>query len=290
MPATRLPRVPDDWTVWAFSDTHGVTSGLISALQAADIIDAALHWVAPPRTALIGCGDYLDRGGDVSGLVALLRRLEAQAASAGGAVLPARGNHEAMPLMIRDGAHEWLETWLEYGGDATLASYDCDGRDTVEAQRVVAHLEGCAPGLFDWLAGLPQAVRWRDVLFVHGGLPPHRSLDDLGTSTDEHLWIRSAFFDSPWEAPDFDAYRARGVDRVVFGHTPQWAGPTLYHEGHSLGIDTNAVGNPRMPGGAVQELTLLGLLGEGSFTQARVVTIPTLDAPERMQRRRELQR
>src|SRR3990172_8376870 len=117
----RIPRVPDDWTVWAFTDTHGVTSGLVAALRAAGIVDAALHWIAPPRTALIGCGDYLDRGGDVRGLVALLRRLMADATLSGGAVFLARGNHEAMPLMIRDGAHEWLETWLEYGGDATTS-------------------------------------------------------------------------------------------------------------------------------------------------------------------------
>ena len=287
MPLPCLPRVPDDWTVWAFSDTHGVTSGLLAALRAAGILDEALHWVAPPRTALVGCGDYLDRGVDVRGLVALLRRLQAEADGAGGTVLLARGNHEAMPLMIRAGAHEWLDTWLEYGGDATMASFGCRTEDAHDARRMVAHLETGAPGLFGWLAGLPQAVRWRDVLFVHGGLPPHHGPDDLGTTTDEHLWIRSGFFDSPWETPGFDAYRAAGIDRVVFGHTPQWSGPTLFHEGHSLGIDTNAVGNPRMPAGAVQELTLLGLAGVGSFEQARIVTIPTVDAPDRMLRRHE---
>ena len=69
----RLPRVPDDWTVWAFTDPHGVTSGLVAALRRPALIDAAGHWSAPPRTALVGCGDYIDRGGDVGGLVALLR-------------------------------------------------------------------------------------------------------------------------------------------------------------------------------------------------------------------------
>ena len=115
-------------------------------------------------------------------------------------------------------------------------------------RRMVAHLESCAPGLFAWLDRLPHAVRWRDVLFVHGGLPPGRAPEDLGATTDEHLWIRSGFFDTPWDEGEFDVYRAAGIDRVVFGHTPQWAGPTLFHEGHSLDIDTNAVGNPRMPG------------------------------------------
>jgi hypothetical protein len=145
-------------------------------------------------------------------------------------------------------------------------------------------MERCAPGLFTWMASLPQAVRWRDVLFVHGGLAPGHSPDDLGVTTDEHLWIRSGFFDTPWDSGDFDAYQDAGIDRVVFGHTPQWEGPTTYHDGHSLGIDTNAVGNPRMPDGAVQELTLLGLGDSDTFDDARLIRVPTADAPDRMNR------
>jgi hypothetical protein len=287
MPLPRIPRVPDDWQVWAFSDAHGVTSGLLAALRAAGIIDEALRWTAPPRTALVGCGDYLDRGVDVRGLVDLLRHLEAEARAFGGRVLLARGNHEAMPLMIRGGAHEWLETWLEYGGDATMASFSGPFGEIREAGSAIVALEAADPRLFGWLTGLPHAVRWRDVLFVHGGLPPGQAPDDLGVTTDEHLWVRSGFFDTPWDAPDFSAYRAAGIERVVFGHTPQWSGPTLYHEGRSLGIDTNAVGNPRMPAEAVQELTLLGLWGDGSFERAHLVRIPTVDAPDRMRRRHE---
>lgn len=276
----RLPHVPDDWTVWAFSDSHGVTSGLIAALQQAGLLDAALHWIAPPKTALIGCGDYLDRGHDVRGMVAFLRRLQDDAAAAGGAVLLARGNHEAMPLMIRSGAHEWLKTWLEYGGEATVASFGCSAADTAEATRMATTLETCAPGLFTWLESLPQAVRWRDILFVHGGLAPGHSPDDLGVTTEEHLWIRAGFFDRPWVDGAFSAYRDAGIERTVFGHTPQWGGPTLFHEGRSLDIDTNAVGNPRMPEGAVQEMTLLGLDQDGSFGRARIVTLKTKGAPD----------
>jgi 3',5'-cyclic AMP phosphodiesterase CpdA len=283
----RLPHVPDDWSVWAFSDPHGVTSGLRRALALAGLIDDGGHWAAAPRTALVGCGDYIDRGRDVAGTVALLRRLQAEAASAGGAVLLARGNHEAMPLMVRDGHHEWLDTWLEYGGAATVAAFGCAEPEAHDPARVMAALEGCAPGVFAWFESLPQAVRWRDVLFVHGGLAPGHGPADLGVTTDEHLWVRSGFFDTPWDSVDFAAYRAAGVERVVFGHTPQWSGPTFHHEGRSLGIDTNAVGNPRMPDGAVQELTLLGLEGAGDFAEARLVRVPTNDAPDRLLPSRE---
>ncbi len=278
----RLPHLPDDWSVWAFSDAHGVTTALVSALRQAGLIDAAQHWVAPPRTALVGCGDYIDRGGDVRGLVTLLRRLQVEAAAAGGAVLLARGNHEIMPLMVRRGQHEWLETWLEYGGGATAAAYGCDHDGVVRPARMVTAIEACAPGFFDWLESLAQAVRWRDVLFVHGGLAPGFSLDDLGVDTEEHLWVRSGFFDAPWDSGAFAAYQAAGIDRVVFGHTPQWGGATLFHDGHSLDIDTNAVGNPRMPPGASQGLTLLGMGESASFDEVRLISIPTKGAPDTM--------
>lgn len=281
----RLPHLPDDWTVWAFSDSHGVTSALLQALAQAGLIDDADGWAAPARTALVGCGDYIDRGGDIPGTVALLRRLQRQAAAAGGAVLLARGNHEAMPLMVRDGQPEWLETWLDYGGRQTVASFGCDDPDHTRPEQVLALLDGCQPGFLDWLASLHQAVRWRDVLFVHGGLAPGFGLDDLGRTTEEHLWVRSGFFDTPWATEAFAAYRAAGIERVVFGHTPQWEGPTFHHEGHSLAIDTNAVGNPRMPAHAVQELTLLRLAGWSTFDDARFIRIPTVGAPDVMRGR-----
>jgi hypothetical protein len=284
MPEDRIPRVPDDWTVWAFSDPHGVTSGLLAALREAGLVDDDGHWAAPPRTALVGGGDYIDRGGDIRGLVELLARLQEEAAAAGGAVLLARGNHEALPLMIRRGEFEWLETWLEYGGRETLAAFGCSAVEDEAPEQVLARLEAAAPWLFDWLEGLLEAVRWRDVLFVHGGLAPGHTLDDLGRTTDEHLWVRSGFFEAPWGAPGFEAYRAAGIERVVFGHTPQPDGLTAFHGGRSLCIDTNAVGNPRLPAGTAQALTLIGLAGAGSFSQARIVTIPTHDAPDAMRR------
>ena len=202
MPDARLPEVPPDWTVWAFSDPHGVTSGLTRALRTAGLIDLAGHWNAPPGTALIGCGDYIDRGGDVPGMVALLRRLQSEARSSDvpGMVALARGNHEVMPLMIRRGELEWLETWLEYGGDATVAAFGCESSAAADPTRMMATLETCAPGLFDWFDSLAHAVRWRDVLFVHGGLAPGHSPDDLGVTTEEHLWVRSGYFDAPWES------------------------------------------------------------------------------------------
>ena len=280
----RLPRVPDDWTVWAFSDPHGLTNALRAALREAEFIDDAGRWSAPPGTALVGCGDYVDRGSDVRGTVDLLRRLGAEAVASGGLAAFARGNHEQMVLHVRAGRVEWVETWARYGGQSTLASYAVAPIDPGDPHKVPEALDGmerASPGLFRWLEGLPHAVRWRDVLLVHGGLPIDHGPEDIGTTTDEHLWIRAAFYETPWEATAFDRYRHAGIGRVVFGHTPQADGPTLFHGGRSLCIDTNAVGDPGLSSGAKRALTLVRLTDDARWDGARFITIPTADAPDR---------
>jgi len=78
-----LRRIPDDWTVWAFTDTHGMLGGLTASLRRAGLVDRDSHWIAAKETALVGVGDYIDRGPDSAGVVDLLSRLSAEAAAAG---------------------------------------------------------------------------------------------------------------------------------------------------------------------------------------------------------------
>ncbi|HEX6128717.1 MAG TPA: metallophosphoesterase [Candidatus Limnocylindria bacterium] len=275
----RMVAIADDWNVWAFSDPHGVTSGFSAALLEAGLVDAELRWSAPPGTALVGCGDYLDRGRDSRGTLALLRRLQPEAEAAGGRVVLLRGNHEEMLVHLWAGRHQWLPVWLAYGGHATLESFGCAPEDPMQDEPALREVEAAAPGTFAWLESLAQAARWRDVIFVHGGLPPDHAPDDLGTITDAHLWIRSEFFDTPWESGAFDGYRRAGVERVVFGHSPGADGARIMQGGRLLNLDSNACGNPRMPPDARKMITLAEL-GDGSFDRARRVVIPTDNAPD----------
>jgi hypothetical protein len=277
----RLPRVPDDWTVWAFTDPHGVASGLEPALREAGLVDDALHWVAPPRTALVGCGDYVDRGLDSRRVVQLLRRLEHEAARAGSSVELARGNHEHLLIRLAAGVSDDVETWLFYGGAATLAAWEVGPLDPRDRGAALLELDRTTPGVLAWFGALAHAVRWRDVLFVHGGLPPWAGPDDLGTETDAHLYVRAEFFDTRWETGVFDRFTADGIERVVFGHSPQADGPRLFHGGRSLALDTNACGNPRMPDDARRLLSLVELRGDVAFADARMVQVDTSDAPDR---------
>ena len=276
----RIVQLADDWEVWAFSDPHGVTSGFAAALREAGLVDDDLRWSAAPRTALLGCGDYVDRGRDSRGILALLRRLQPEAEAAGGKVLLLRGNHEEMLLHLWSGRQQWLPVWLAYGGHATLESFGCAPADPMTDVPALADVERTAPGTFAWLEALGQAARWRDVIFVHGGLPPDHGPDDLGTITDAHLWIRAEFFDTPWESGAFDGYRRAGVERVAFGHSPGPDGVRVLQGGRLLNLDSNACGNPRMPPNARKMVTLVQI-GDDSFEASRRVVVPTDRAPDR---------
>lgn len=275
-----IPRVPDDWTVWAFSDPHGVATGLEAAFVRAGLLDHRLRWSAPPRTALVGCGDYLDRGRDSPRVVALLRRLEVEAPAAGSRAIFARGNHEHLLHQLAVGVSDDLDVWLTYGGQATLDAYRCPPPDSGDPRAAFRELDLRAPGLVAWLGGLVHGVRWRDVLFVHGGLPPWTDLDDLGRTTEQHLWVRRDFFETSWRSGAFTGFEQAGVHRVVFGHTPLGDGARLFHEGRSLSIDTNACGNPQLPPGARRMVTLVELTGEVTLDAARRVVVATDDAPD----------
>jgi hypothetical protein len=277
----RIPHVEDDWRVFAVSDIHGVVSGFLAALREAGIVDAKGHWSAPPRTALVGCGDYVDRGTDVVGLLRLLRRLEEESAAAGGRALFARGNHEEMAVRGAAAEPAWLDLWRRYGGVETLRSYDCGPDCDADPAQIARAMEAADPGVLGWLAGLPEAVRWRDVLLVHGGLVPGYATADLGEATGDHLWIRAGFYAADRDNGSFDAYTADGIERVVFGHTPQDGGPTLFHDGRSICIDTNAVGNPHVPAAMTRMLTLLELRQGPAFDTQDAIIVPTADAPER---------
>lgn len=280
-----IATVPDDWAVWAFSDLHAVLDATRMAFREAGLVDAAGHWSAPPRTALVGCGDYLDRGPQGRGLVDFLRRLADEAGAAGGTVQLARGNHEHQLHELAMGRSGAFGEWLLYGGQATLDSWDVGPLDPDDPRATILRLDAVTPGLIAWLGSLPHAVRWRDVLFVHGGLVPGRSLDDLGRMTDAHLLIRAGFYDEPWESGAFAAYEAAGIRRVVFGHTAQAHGARLFHGGRSLALDTNACGALLSPPDAIAAVTLVRLEGDQPFDAAEGIVVGTAAWPSQPARK-----
>jgi serine/threonine protein phosphatase 1 len=91
----------------------GDIHGCLAALQT--ILDAI---AAGPQDTIITLGDYVDRGPDSRGVIERLLSLAQQTT-----LVPLLGNHEEMMLTVCAGRDDLLDSWLSFGGAATLASY-----------------------------------------------------------------------------------------------------------------------------------------------------------------------
>jgi len=81
----------------AIGDVHGAYDRMVAILRAAGLIDRRQRW-SGGKAHLVQLGDVVDRGPDSRKALDLLRRLEGQAAKAGGAVHALLGNHEVMRM------------------------------------------------------------------------------------------------------------------------------------------------------------------------------------------------
>ena len=191
---------------FAIGDVHGHLELLAGLMRS---IDGA----AGGRPHRIVClGDYVDRGPDSAGVIALLR--ERQAMAGRGRFVCLKGNHEDMLLAATRGGLDEI-AWLENGGDGCLASFGVAATADLP-EDVVAWIEAC-PTYFE------DASR----AFVHAGLDPTR--DRLDQSDESRLWIRQPFLEGDH---DFGRF-------VVHGHTPQRSGEPDVRR-HRVNLDTAA--------------------------------------------------
>lgn len=168
-----------------------------------------------PDDTIITLGDYIDRGPDscavLDWLIARHRRDK---------LVALRGNHELLMLQARDG-DESLQRWLEYGGNATLASYspfDDSGRlvDIPDAHWEFIEQQTCS-----WFETATH-------FFVHANAYADCALAE---QPDYMLF---------WE--EFGAQPAHQSGKImVCGHTSQKTGLPR-NLGHAVCIDTWACG------------------------------------------------
>lgn len=219
--AATAATIPNDWTVWAFSDIHGFLVPFRVALNLAGLVDPEGHWTAGRGIAVVGVGDYIDRGPDSAGVVRCLRSLAVEMATAGSRLVLVRGNHEQMVLDIIRGEDEWFTSWIHNGGDACATSFGLEDPYVFPARFRARHLEK-APDLEAWLAGTLPYARWRDVLFVHAGVPDGEDLETLADG-DAQLWGSVSFLASAGVEfdPTLAKLRSAGIERVVVGHVAQ---------------------------------------------------------------------
>ncbi len=192
--------------VYAIGDIHG------SLQKLRDLIKLCKRHADGLLATFIFLGDYIDRGPDSRGVIAMLMDLQLRQPHR---VIALKGNHEAFAVEVVDGDIE-PEFWLREGGAATLRSYHInDARDLPDK-----HIA--------WLRALPLCYDDGQRFFVHAGIDPDKP---LSTQVDHDLiWIREPFLS---DTRDYGRL-------IVHGHTPQTDGIPDFR-GNRLNLDTGAV-------------------------------------------------
>ncbi len=198
------PRIDAHERIYAVGDIHGRHDLLDTLFE--KIVEDFYETPDDRQMKIIFLGDYVDRGDHskdvLDRLVLIKERLPDQTAFLA-------GNHEAVLLgFLRDPVKN--SNWLEFGGRQTLGSYGVAPPQTLDDHTLLqrtrdAFLNAIEPHL-SFLGGLERYVRSGDVVFVHAGLDPSKSLDQQ--SDEALLWGNSEFLDNGGY-PDL---------RVVHGH------------------------------------------------------------------------
>ncbi len=226
MVAGRPPRVPEGMRVYAIGDVHGRID-LVHQLEARIAADAAAQ---PERCSnlLVYLGDYVDRGFDSRQVI---EHLTGPPPEGFDRVL-LLGNHDLWFRTFLAGEPVG-ESWLRFGGDATLLSYGVPlAFDQPEETRLAAAQAVLASKIPDshrlLLNALELMLPVGDYLFVHAGIRPGVPLD----KQIEHdvLWIREPFLSWSGECGKI----------IVHGHTVEDE-PVLRR--NRIGIDTGACFN-----------------------------------------------
>ncbi|MCF8481004.1 MAG: serine/threonine protein phosphatase [Rhodospirillum sp.] len=219
---------PDGLRHYVIGDIHGLLCVLDTLLDEIRI-DLARHPAAAAR--IISLGDLVDRGPQSREVIDRLMTPPEDLPP----VSVLLGNHEEQFLAFLDDGpvhSKWMG--LSGGGSETLRSYgvtpplghDTDSATPEEWARARKDALALFPKDHDrFLRSLPSSIRSGDLLFVHAGVDPSRSLE--AQKERDFLWIREPFLSStaPWDL------------FVVHGHTPR---PTVEVSEARLGLDTGA--------------------------------------------------
>lgn len=263
------PRSTTGQRVVAVGDLHGDLDNALAVLRLAGLVDDAGSW-AGGATVLVQTGDLVDRGDEGREVLALLRRLQEEAAAAGGRVVQLLGNHELMNL-----TGDW-----RYVSTGDLAGYG--GRAGREAAFGPLGEDGA------WLRTLPVVAVVEGTVFVHGGVTPARAAlgvealnrevprvlaGTLVADPESPTWYRGYLQEpEPLACANLErALVALGARRMVVGHTTQRSGDVAVRcGGRLLGIDT---GISDAYGGHLNALELRG--GDArALTPAGPVDLP----------------
>jgi hypothetical protein len=191
----KLKRPPDRTAVWtdvsrvvAVGDLHGAYDEFVDILRGTGLVGPDLAWIGG-TAHLVQMGDVLDRGPRARDIFDLLRRLETEAAAAGGRVHMLIGNHEAMALMglsfdYRDFVTPeqfvaFVPERIRRRAETERRRRDGPGADLLKMwAETLPGSTGAQAAYFEflrrnygrWIAAHDTVIRIDDTVFVHGGL------------------------------------------------------------------------------------------------------------------------
>ena len=184
-------QIPDDQRVYAIGDIHGRLDLLQQLLDL--ITDDANGLDNYIRKSIVYLGDYIDRGFQSREVIDFLldRPLE------GFDSHYLKGNHEDQLLDFMDDPRAG-ESWMRYGGDATLYSYGIqlpEGRSSEEKLELIqSKFKDAFPARhLKFISNLKLACNFGDYMFVHAGVNPFEPLSEQKAA--DLLWIRDDFLD-----------------------------------------------------------------------------------------------
>lgn len=257
----------------AIGDVHGDMQGFRAALRLAGAVDLADHW-SGGDLFVVQVGDLLDRGDDEPEILALVTRLEREAAEVGGHFVTIQGNHEVMNAQL-DFRYVTPDGFRDYDRFRDEASR--------EARRAVPRQQVGRAGAFEPRSQEARAFAVRntvivvgDTVFVHGGVTPEvaalgldtinqaardfylgRPLSPLLASETSPIWHRGyAVEGSPETCAQLrEALVHLHADRMVIGHTVQEGGVNAACDEQVWRID---VGLARYYDGPIEVLEISG--------------------------------
>ena len=182
--------------VVAVGDIHGGYEAFVAILRDAQLIDRRDRWIGG-RAVFVQTGDVLDRGADSRKALDLLRRLEREAARAGGQVHALVGNHELMWLIgdwryVSAGEYEAFRTATSVDlRDRAWTIFRDQARERARAEDVPfdegasrkQFFERVPLGMLElnqsfsadgeygrWIRSHPAMVKINGIAYLHGGV------------------------------------------------------------------------------------------------------------------------
>jgi serine/threonine protein phosphatase 1 len=216
-----IPFIPANTRVYCIGDIHGRNDLLQQLL--AKIAQDRLQFEG--RVLMIYLGDFIDRGLHSKQVINTL--LNNQKATV--EIVYLRGNHEQTLLDCLQNA-ALIPTWLTFGGQTTLFSYDVaitkiptKPQDLLEIQKQLQ--AKLPPSHYTFFVNTRLSYSLGSYFFVHAGISPKRPIAKQWP--EDMLWIREEFTECTKNYPQI----------IVHGHSISEQPQLL---GNRIGIDTGA--------------------------------------------------